>query len=451
MKIYIDNTGKIVKTVDLSVAQGNTLDTLFVYSEEYMDELKVNFSSITVPIHGEYKGKEGNLYKYAVKITAAVTNVSIPSQYTIVTGTIRGYKRVDGNLIAFSSGSFKLQVIKSEDDYESDLYSFADVNDIWISIGRTKQELYTINEYINRVDTDLQNFKSTVVLKTDYNSDKDLIYSAINLKSDKTYVDNEINTVKGLINEKAYTSTVEALDNKVDSVIDGTTNISVYGKGLTATYDSNSGDLIVKLINEGKTISEQRVTLPFQDVIVSGFYDDQVKALVLQLKSGTVVSIPVSDIVDGLVSENTMRNYVDESLASRTYTKNEIDDNIDSLVTEKIGNKLVSYDSSIHILEEFKNDVIVGETAFELVRVNSDTVKLISGSSYDIDREIYADGDIIIDANADVEVKWIYPEPVEAKTYHYASAESVDSVNVRVTNIETQLEGIEGLLNTLVD
>lgn len=451
MKIYIDNTGKIVKTVDLSVAQGNTLDTLFVYSEEYMDELKVNFSSITVPIHGEYKGKEGNLYKYAVKITAAVTNVSIPSQYTIVTGTIRGYKRVDGNLIAFSSGSFKLQVIKSEDDYESDLYSFADVNDIWISIGRTKQELYTINEYINRVDTDLQNFKSTVVLKTDYNSDKDLIYSAINLKSDKTYVDNEINTVKGLINEKAYTSTVEVLDNKVDSVIDGTTNISVYGKGLTATYDSNSGDLIVKLINEGKTISEQRVTLPFQDVIVSGFYDDQVKALVLQLKSGTVVSIPVSDIVDGLVSENTMRNYVDESLASRTYTKNEIDDNIDSLVTEKIGNKLVSYDSSIHILEEFKNDVIVGETAFELVRVNSDTVKLISGSSYDIDREIYADGDIIIDANADVEVKWIYPEPVEAKTYHYASAESVDSVNVRVTNIETQLEGIEGLLNTLVD
>lgn len=451
MKIYIDNTGKIVKTVDLSVAQGNTLDTLFVYSEEYMDELKVNFSSITVPIHGEYKGKEGNLYKYAVKITAAVTNVSIPSQYTIVTGTVRGYKRVDGNLIAFSSGSFKLQVIKAEDDYESDLYSFADVNDIWIAIGRTKQELYTTNEYINRVDTDLQNFKSTVVLKTDYNSDKDLIYAAINLKSDKTYVDNEINTVKGLINEKASTSTVEALDNKVNSVIDGTTNISVYGKELTATYDSNSGDLIVKLINEGKTISEQRVTLPFQDVIVNGFYDVQAQALVLQLKSGTVVSIPVSDIVDGLVSENTMRVYVDESLASRTYTKDEIDGNIDSMVTEKIGNKLAYYDSSIQILEEFKNGVVVGEKAFETIIVNSDNSGLISGSTYDIDREIYADGDIILDANTDVEVKWIYPEPVEAKTYHYASAESVDSVNVRVTNIETQLTGIENLLNTLVD
>ena len=68
---------------------------------------------------------------------------------------------------------------------------------------------------------------------------------------------NEINTVKGLINEKASTSTVETLNNKVDSVIDGTTNISVYGKGITATYDSNSGDLIVKLINEGITISEQ--------------------------------------------------------------------------------------------------------------------------------------------------------------------------------------------------
>lgn len=451
MKIYIDNTGKIVKTVDLSVAQGNTLDTLFVYSEEYMDELKVNFSSITVPIHGEYKGKEGNLYKYAVKITAAVTNVSIPSQYTIVTGTVRGYKRVDGNLIAFSSGSFKLQVIKAEDDYESDLYSFADVNDIWIAIGRTKQDLYTTNEYIDRVDTDLQNFKSTVVLKTDYNSDKDLIYAAINLKSDKTYVDNEINTVKGLINEKASTSTVETLDNKVDSVIDGTTNISVYGKGLTATYDSNSGDLIVKLINEGKTISEQRVTLPFQDVIVSGFYDDQVKALVLQLKSGTVVSIPVSDIVDGLVSENTMRNYVDESLASRTYTKVEIDENINSMVTEKIGNKLSSYDSSIQNLKEFNDRIILGQTAFEIIRVNSDNVGLISGSSIDTDRRIYADGDIIADGDSGIEVNWIYPEPTEAKTYHYASAESVTSVDERVTTIETQLTGIENLLNTLVD
>lgn len=451
MKIYIDNTGKIVKTVDLSVAQGNTLDTLFVYSEEYMDELKVNFSSITVPIHGEYKGKEGNLYKYAVKITAAVTNVSIPSQYTIVTGTVRGYKRVDGNLTAFSSGSFKLQVIKAEDDYESDLYSFADVNDIWIAIGRTKQELYTTNEYINRVDTDLKNFKSTVVLKTDYNSDKDLIYAAINLKSDKTYVDNEINTVKGLINEKASTSTVETLDNKVDSVIDGTTNISVYGKGLTATYDSNSGDLIVKLINEGKTISEQRVTLPFQDVIVSGFYDDQVKALVLQLKSGAVVSIPVSDIVDGLVSENTMRNYVDESLASRTYTKVEIDENINSMVTEKIGNKLSSYDSSIKNLKEFNDRIMLGQTAFEIIRVNSDNVGLISGSSIDIDRRIYSDGDIIENGDSGIEVNWIYPEPIETATYHYASAESVTSVDVRVANIETQLTGIEDLLNTLVD
>ena len=451
MKIYIDNTGKIVKTVDLSVAQGNTLDTLFVYSEEYMDELKVNFSSITVPIHGEYKGKEGNLYKYAVKITAAVTNVSIPTQYTTVTGTVRGYKRVNGNLIAFSSGSFKLQVIKADDDYESDLYSFADVNDIWIAIGRTKQELYSTNENIDRVDTDLQNLESAAVLKTDYNSDKDLIYATINLKSDKTYVDGEINTVKGLINEKASTSTVETLDNKVDSVIDGTTNISIYGKGLDATYDSSSGDLIVKLINEGKIISEQRVTLPFQDVIVSGFYDDQVKALVLQLKSGAVVSIPVSDIVDGLVSENTMREYVDESLASRTYTKVEIDDNIDSLVTEKIGNKLASYDSSIQNLEEFKNGVVVGEKAFETVRVNSDASGLLGNPSIDIDREIYADGDKIIDANTDVEVKWIYPEPAEAKTYHYASEESLTSVDVRVTNIETQLTGIEDLLNTLVD
>ena len=444
MKIYIDNTGKIVKTVDLSVAQGNTLDTLFVYSEEYMDELKVNFSSITVPIHGEYKGKEGNLYKYAVKITAAVTNVSIPSQYTIVTGTVRGYKRVDGNLIAFSSGSFKLQVIKAEDDYESDLYSFADVNDIWIAIGRTKQELYSTNENIDRVDRDLQNLESTAVLKTG-------LQGALNLKADKTYVDGEINTVKGLINEKASTSTVETLDNKVDSIIDGTTNISIYGKGLDATYDSNSGDLIVKLINEGKIISEQRVTLPFQDVIVSGFYDDQVKALVLQLKSGTVVSIPVSDIVDGLVSENTMRDYVDESLVSRTYTKVEIDNNIDSLVTEKIGNKLASYDSSIQNLEEFKNGVVVGDKAFETVRVNSDNSGLLGGSSIDIDRNIYADGDKIIDANTDVEVKWVYPEPTEAKTYHYASAESVTSVDVRVTNIETQLTGIEDLLNTLVD
>lgn len=451
MKIYIDNTGKIVKTVDLSVAQGNTLDTLFVYSEEYMDELKVNFSSITVPIHGEYKGKEGNLYKYAVKITAAVTNVSIPSQYTIVTGTVRGYKRVDGNLIAFSSGSFKLQVIKAEDDYESDLYSFADVNDIWIAIGRTKQELYTTNEYIDRVDADLQNLKSTAVLKTDYNSDKDLIYAAINLKSDKTYVDGEINTVKGLINEKASTSTVEALNNKVDSVIDGTTNISVYGKGIAATYDGNSGDLIVKLINEGRTISEQRVTLPFQDVIVSGFYDDQVKALVLQLKSGTVVSIPVSDIVDGLVSENTMKNYVDESLVTRTYTKSEIDENIDSMVTEKIGNKLTSYDSSIQNLEEFKNRVVVGQTAFEIVRINSDNVGLISSSSIDIDRRIHADGDIIENADSGIEVNWVYPTPTEAKTYHYASAESVTSVDERVATIETQLTGIENLLNTLVD
>lgn len=54
---------------------------------------------------------------------------------------------------------------------------------------------------------------------------------------------------------------------------------------------------------KGTTLSTQSVDLPLESTIIGGSYDESNKAIILTLKSGETISIPIGDLVDGLVSQ----------------------------------------------------------------------------------------------------------------------------------------------------
>lgn len=63
---------------------------------------------------------------------------------------------------------------------------------------------------------------------------------------------------------------------------------------------------------KGTTLSTQSVDLPLESTVIGGSYDESSKAIVLTLKSGETISIPIGDLVDGLVSQSSFDTTINE-------------------------------------------------------------------------------------------------------------------------------------------
>ncbi len=65
---------------------------------------------------------------------------------------------------------------------------------------------------------------------------------------------------------------------------------------------------------DGNLISTgDSVDLPMESVVVNGSYDSTNKKIVLTLKNGNTIDVPVSDLISGLVSEATFQSHVNDT------------------------------------------------------------------------------------------------------------------------------------------
>ena len=96
--------------------------------------------------------------------------------------------------------------------------------------------------------------------------------------------------------------------------------VDTFAKSLVATIDSNYVMTFTLKDNNGSTLSTQTIDLPLESVVVGGSYDSTTKSLILTLQNGNTITIPVSDLVSGLVSESDLITAL-----ANYYTKNEID------------------------------------------------------------------------------------------------------------------------------
>ena len=79
-----------------------------------------------------------------------------------------------------------------------------------------------------------------------------------------------------------------------------------YGASLEMTIDPNTYVITTVLKDQnGNTLGQtQTIDLPLESVVVSGRYDTATKTIILTLKGGSTISIPVGDLVSGLESES---------------------------------------------------------------------------------------------------------------------------------------------------
>lgn len=79
-----------------------------------------------------------------------------------------------------------------------------------------------------------------------------------------------------------------------------------YGASLEMTINPDTYVITTILKDQnGNTLGQaQSIDLPLESVVVSGRYDTATKTIILNLKGGSTVSIPVGDLVSGLESES---------------------------------------------------------------------------------------------------------------------------------------------------
>lgn len=89
--------------------------------------------------------------------------------------------------------------------------------------------------------------------------------------------------------------------------------VDTFGKSFELTMDSDYKLYATLKDANGNVLgTTQVVDLPLESVVVGGSYDSVNKALVLILDSGNTISIPIGDLIDGLVSEEQLESALEE-------------------------------------------------------------------------------------------------------------------------------------------
>lgn len=164
----------------------------------------------------------------------------------------------------------------------------------------------------------------------------------------------------------------------------------VDGMAYSLEVSMNNSTYVVSFLlkdKNGNTLSSQSVDLPLESFVVDGDYDPQNETIVLTLNNGNTISIPVSDLVSGLVNTDqlntTLQSYAtkQELQAQNTSLRNELNsvklelDNLASLLNLVVDNFITN-----HILYS-KTTTISTNTATIVGTISGNTLVLTTSAN----------------------------------------------------------------------
>ena len=164
------------------------------------------------------------------------------------------------------------------------------------------------------------------------------------------------------INNKALTADVvlKMSDLQNDANYAKIANVDAAGHKLNVSMDTTDYVLTLKLLDKNENVIDiKSVDLPLEELVISGSYDATNKKIVLTLKSGQTIEIPVANLLAGLV--NATRQVGSNDL-SDDITPTQLFNDIKDLTGTMTNKSIDADDNDISNLtvDNFKAGVIVG-------------------------------------------------------------------------------------------
>ena len=118
-------------------------------------------------------------------------------------------------------------------------------------------------------------------------------------------------------------ASVQLVDTKVIANIPAGQELK-YASNITVEMSPDTYEITIQLWDQKgvKLGTAAKIDLPLESVVVSGYYDDNHKQLVLELKNGQTITIPVSSLISGLQPLITQSNKLSADLVDDTNTSN---------------------------------------------------------------------------------------------------------------------------------
>ena len=251
------------------------------------------------------------------------------------------------------------------------------------------------------------------------------------LKGVEKVVEDIDRDLSNLSNEvEALEQDIQEQESNINHLADTKAEITETGNRIALEIDETKYEITAKLYNKNNVVisTSNKIDLPLESVVVGARYDKDKKEITLILQNGNEVSFSVSDLVSGLVSEDTLNSKLNdyvlkengkglstndyttvekEKLASlENYDDSEIKGDISDLNSKYLENK-----SKIETLEENKQDTLIpGDN----ITIENNVISATGGGG----------GSSVIEGNAkiftfNIQEMHIYDSDTEAKTKLY--------------------------------
>lgn len=170
------------------------------------------------------------------------------------------------------------------------------------------------NETRNYLTFSVQSYATNNVLRWDKATDK-IEESAVTIMSTKDSVDEVRDSVTGLNSTVGglTTSVAEIADDitAIETTMSGLADVGSAGNRIELEMDSTNYVVTAKLYNKNNELisTSSPIDLPIESFVIGAEYTD--KKIVVTLKNGSTIDVPIGDMVDGLVSSEELSAYAD--------------------------------------------------------------------------------------------------------------------------------------------
>ena len=314
LQLQFEDNGEIAQTSIASVTLGNTLNISEIIEPRYPRVLEFLQEQITSLQNG----------------SVATFEIAFESDTLTLTT-----KNADGDVLDTLTATIPLS--DKVDKVEGMGLSHNDFTDALLEKLQNIEAGAEVNvlEGVQVDGVDLQidaNKKVNIVLtgKVDKTNSHNKVYGTDNSGAQTTFdVDNGTgyggNVARRDSNNQLHVPTQPTANDHATSKI----YVDTFGKTLEVSINSSTYVMTFTLKDaNGNTLATQSVDLPLETMVVDGSYDSTNKTIVLTLDNGNTITIPVADLVSGLVSTTdlatALTNYYTKAQADSTFaTKNE--------------------------------------------------------------------------------------------------------------------------------
>lgn len=254
----------------------------------------------------------------------------------------------NGNQLAEDSVDLPLEsIIQSAQYYETYTYQGTTYEDVIVITLATTDvpTIIPVGDLVSGLVSETT-FNQGMATKIDKTNVANKVYGTNGSGSQTTF--NVDNNVSGNVVRRDSNSQIKvplAPTNNDDATSKG--YVDTFAKDVALSLDQSTYVLTVTLKNaSGGNIVSRTVDLPLETMVVSGSYDSVNQAIILTLKNGQTISIPVGDLISGLVSTDYLQaNYynktqIDQMVSGFVFA--DVDDHLSSVSTNPVENRVIT-------------------------------------------------------------------------------------------------------------